>query len=571
MGGVPTSKNYVESANQYIADVLNGTVPACKFTKRACERQLEDLEKQQDPAWPYRFNIEKASKVCRYVEKNPHIKGKKFANTPIRLEGWQCFVLTTAFGWLNKTTDLRRFRRCYIEVAKGNGKTPLMSALCNYMAFGDDEPGAEVYCAATSRAQANLLFNVSQAMLRKMPEFCSRADIDVAAHSINQTATASFFRPVSSEAGTVEGINPYFICVDELHAHQTRELYDNLDTANGKRDGSMLFAITTAGSNRAGVCYDVRNYIVKILEKVFQDESVFGCIWTIDDEDDWAAGPGVWRKANPNWGVCVSPEDIGLKANKAMQQSSSQPAFQQKHLNLWTSTDHAWMDMRKWEACADPDLSDVDFETQPCIVGMDLASKLDLLSLMRVFWRDLGDIKTKQMKRHYYVFGINMLPQERIELAKHAQYAAWANDGWIETCPGETNDYDTVEEHIRDWAKRFYVQEVAHDQYNATSIVNHLLPEGFQMIEVPQRTVYFSPAMKELEAAVYDKRLHFDGDPVLTWAISNVVCHPDKNDNLFPNKEHQENKIDPVVALLMAINRTLNIPVQQAPFEMQWW
>jgi phage terminase large subunit-like protein len=566
-----TGKSYVEKANQYIHDVLNGVIPASKLTQRACERQLKNLEWQQDPSWAYRFDNDKAERVCFFIEQCPHIKGKKFANTPIHLEGWQCFVLTTAFGWLDKETDLRRFRRCYIEVAKGNGKTPLMSALCNYMAFMDGEPGAEVYCAATSRAQANLLFNTSQGMLRKMPEFCSRAGVEVTAHSINQLSSTSFFRPLSSEAGGVEGINPYFIVVDELHEHKSRDLYDNLDTANGKRDGSMLFAITTAGSNRAGICYDVRDYIVKILENVFSDESVFGCIWTIDADDDWAAGPDVWRKANPNWGVCVDPKEIGLKANAAIQQTSKQPTFQQKHLNLWTSTDHAWMDMRKWEACADAKLSDVDFETLPCIVGMDLAAKLDLLSLTRVFWKDLDDPVTKKMKRHYYIFGTNMLPEARIELAQHAQYAAWANDGWIDTCPGETNDYDEVEAYVRDWAKRFYVQEVAHDQYNSTSIVNHLMPEGFQMREVPQLPKYLSPAMKELEAAVYDKRLHFDGDPVLTWAISNVVCHPDKNDNIFPNKEHQDNKIDPVVALLMAINRVMFIPVHQEAFAVEFW
>src|ERR1700743_1624936 len=209
-----TAEGYVNRANQYIQDVLNGAIPAGQLTKRACERQLKDLERQSDPSWQYRFDNEKAERVCFFIEQCPHIKGKKFANTPIHLEGWQCFVLTTAFGWLDKETDLRRFRSCYIEVAKGNGKTPLMSALCNYMGFMDGEPGAEVYCAATSTKQANLLFNVSQAMLRKMPEFCQRAGVEVTAHSINQLGSSSFFRVLSSESETAEGINPYFICVD---------------------------------------------------------------------------------------------------------------------------------------------------------------------------------------------------------------------------------------------------------------------------------------------------------------------------------------------------------------------
>lgn len=596
----PDASPHITAAHRYIASVLDGSIPSCKWVRLACERQLRDLKQSEDESYPYQFDVSAAERVCRFVELSPHIKGKKFAGKLIHLEDWQCFILTVVFGWLNKFTKLRRFRRAYSEIAKGNGKSALTSAVSNYMAFAEGEPGAEVYSAATNRDQAKIVWSVSHAMLRAMPEFCERAGVDPAAHSINQLRTNSFFRPLSSDANSAEGAIPYFVCVDELHAHPTRDLYDNLDTANGKRDGSLLWAITTAGSDRAGICYEVRSYITKILENVVQDDSVFGIIFTIDDEDEWSAGPEVWRKANPNWGISVDPFEIGTKIQRALQVSSSQPTIQTKHLNKWVNADHAWMDMQRWAKCADPTLDEDDFSGDSSILGLDLASKLDLLAKIKLFWKDIPltvaiescdqgqcdakDCKNiaflfrtsngkkvceshrnrilerKTSKRHYYAFGDYWTPEERVEHSSNSQYKGWVIDEHLHTCPGETNDYDIVEDSIRADCRKFEILEVAHDQYQAVTIVNHLAPEGITMAEVPQLPKYLSEPMKELEAAVYDGRFHFDGDPIMTWAVSNVVCHRDKNDNLFPTKETYENKIDPVTALLTALNRVMATP-----------
>jgi phage terminase large subunit-like protein len=483
----------------------------------------------------------------------PHVKGRKFVGRTISLEPWQCFILTTVFGWLSKETGLRRFRRAYTEVAKGNGKSALSSAVSNYMAVADGEPGAEVYAAATTRDQARVVFSVSQAMLRGMAKFCERAGVEVTAYSINKMRSNSLYRALSSDANSVEGIQPYFICVDELHAHPSRDLYDNLDTANDKREGSLLWAITTAGSDRAGICYEQHLYVKKILERSVYDESYWGIIFTLDDEDRWGE-PEELRKANPNWGVSVDPVEIMQKVGKALQIASAQPGVKTKNGNIWVNADHAWMDMQRWAKCADPKLDEADFEGQPCIVGLDLASKLDLLAKVRIFWKDVEE------KRHYYVFGDYWTPEARLELTQNSQYQGWAIEGQLHTCPGETNDYDVVEDAIRTDCRRFQVLEVAHDPYQAQQFVNHLQPEGIVMVEVPQLPKTLSEPMKELEAAVYDGRFHFNGDPILSWAISNVVCHRDKNDNLFPNKERYENKIDPVTALLTALNRVMATP-----------
>jgi phage terminase large subunit-like protein len=455
------------------------------------------------------------------------------------------------------------------------------------MAFAEREEGAEVFSAATTRDQARVVFFVSQAMLRKMPEFCARFGVEVCAHSINQLSTNSFFRPLSSDANSVEGINPYFICIDELHAHPGRDLYDNLETANGKRAGSLLWAITTAGSDQAGICYEQHKYVCRILDGSAKDDSFFGIIFTIDDDDDWALVENI-RKANPNWGVSVDPAEIGQKLQKALQLASAQPTFKTKHCNVWVNADHAWMDMQRFRKCADPTLNEEDFLGLPCIVGLDLANKIDILASLKLFWRDdeyplpprdlssraersdgeagasgvegpalAGVDDDPKPKRHYYAFGTYWLPEARIEQAQNSQYAGWVVEERIRTCPGEVNDFDQVEEAIREDGRRFDVREVAHDPWNAVEVVNHLQQEGMTMVEIAQVVKSLSEPMNELEAAVYDGRFHYNGDPVFEWAVSNVVAHRDRNGNLFPTKESAEKKIDPVSALLNAMNRCM--------------
>jgi phage terminase large subunit-like protein len=492
-----------------------------------------------------------------FVERFPHIKGP-LAGRLIRLEPWQVFILTTVFGWINKDTGKRRFRRAYVECPRGSGKSALSSPIAVYMAFMDSEQGAEVYSCATTREQARIVFKLAQDMLRKMPSVCTRYGIELAKDTVFQQSSNSLFKALASEAQSLDGLNIHCAVVDELHAHPNRELWDVIETGLGKRDQSLLWAITTAGTNQFGICYEIHSYIKKIIERVIVDESWFGIIYSCDEEDPWDT-PETARKANPNYGVSVFPDELAQMVRKAQNIASAQPAYKTKHLNVWCNANSAWMNIAKWNACADPTLDESDFEAVPCIVGLDLASKLDLLSAVRLHWRDIKNEETGRNERHYYVFHQSWLPQDTITESINAHlYGGWIIEGHLIAFPGATNDYDAIEDYVRDNARRFQVQEVAHDQYNATSIVNHLMPEGITMVEVPQRTIFLSPAMKELEAAVADGRLHHNGDPLLTWAVSNVTAHPDKNDNLFPNKENKDNKIDPCTALLMATNRAMN-------------
>jgi phage terminase large subunit-like protein len=544
------SRDYCAIARQYAEDVVAGIIPACKWVQLACQRQLNDLGRTD---WIWRFDESRASHVCRFIELLPHIKGE-WAKTRklITLEPWQIFILTTIFGWVNEFGN-RRFKKAYTAIPRKNAKSTISSGVALFLLTADGEPGAEVYSAATTRDQAKIVWGDAKSMTEKTPQFRARFGVQTSAHSVFVEHSNSFLKPLSrDQGGNHDGYNLHGGIVDEFHGHKERALWDVLVTAMGARAQPLLWAITTAGFDRSGICHEEQTYIQKVLQGVHDDEEYFGIVYTIDDDDDWT-DPACWRKANPNWGVSVKPEAIEREARKAMQMASAQNNFLTKHLNVWVNADTAWMDMRAWDACGDSALSADQFTENECVLGLDLASKIDIASKLKVFQRG-GE---------YYAFGTHYLPRRAIEQSRNSQYEGWEIDGWIKVTEGEVTDYDLIEDDIRDDCSAFSVREVAFDPFQATQLSGHLLAEGIPMVEMRPTVLNFSEPMKQLEALVLQGKFHHNNDPVLTWMISNVVCHLDRKDNIYPNKERPENKIDGVVALIMAIGRLmLTAPTQ---------
>lgn len=537
---------HVEAALRYAEDVVSGEVVACEWVRLACKRQLDDLERWQDGG-PYRFDPDAAERVCSFIELLPHIKGP-LAGKPIRLEPWQCFILTTTFGWI-KPDGKRRFRRVYIEVPRGNAKSTLSSGLALYMLALDREGGAEVYSLATTRDQARIVFSVAQHMAKRSPQYRRHFGVEVAAHSIYQQSTASKFEPLAAEGSTLDGLNIHFGCVDELHAHKSRAVYDVVETGTGKRPNSLLWIITTAGSDRAGICYEVRSYLCKVLQGVFDDDTQFGIIYSIDTDDDWTK-PEALIKANPNWGVSVETGSVLALQQKALQMPSATANFQTKHLNVWVSVNQAWMSMTKWDAMGDPGLRIEDFAGCDCMIGLDLASKVDIAAKVYAFTR-------RDMPGHYWIFGRYYLPQLAVDTAKNSQYDGWARAGLLTVTEGSVTDYDLIERELLDDCRRFRVKGVPYDPWQATQLASHMMAQRVPMIETRQIVANMSEPMKAWEALTYEGKLHHDGNPILAWMVSNVVCHRDKKDNVYPLKERDEAKIDGVVAGVMALGRWL--------------
>lgn len=566
----------VAVAIAYAEDVAAGRIPACKWSKAACQRQLDDLERWQgDPEWPFEWRADLADRVIRFVELLPHVKGE-WGGDILALEPWQRFGLACVFGWVRKDNGSRRFRTVYEEVPRKNGKSSKLAAIGLYMLTADDELGAEVYSAATTRDQAKIVFEVAQQMALRDARFRARFGVAALTHSIAARHSGSRFTPLSAEGSTLDGLNVSCALIDELHAHKTRTVHDVLDSATGSRRQPLIWKITTAGSNRSGVCYDQRTYLTKILNATLkrrggmgytvtgnavEDDSFWGIIYTVDDGDDEFA-EATWRKANPNFGVSVDPVDFERMASIAKVQAGSLSEFRTKRLNVWVNADTAWMNMLQWDACANPSLREEEFRGEPCWIALDAAFKKDLFAKVKLFRRG----------NRYVVFGRYYMPEAAVQRNGNEHLAAWAREGWIRTTPGEVLDIEAVrEELIGDSERalegdlqRHEIAECGYDPAQITQFATEMLAQGLPMVEIRPLVLHFSPAMKELEEIVAAKRLEHTGDPVLAWMIANVVCHRDAKDNIYPRKEKPENKIDGAIALIMALARAI-APGDEAP------
>jgi len=541
---------------QFAKNVVAGKVPACRYVVLACQRHLDDLDRVEDDGFDFYFDPEAAEKKLSLIELMPFVKGEwAHKRQLVSLEPWQKFGLMATFGWMRKSTGLRRFRESYWEVGRKNGKSVIAAGIGICMFVADGEVGAEVYSGATSEKQAWEVFRPARLMVKRSPMLVEHSGIEVNASNMNLPADESRFEPIIGDPG--DGASPSCAIVDEYHEHRTSSLYDTMLTGMGARRQPLMFVITTAGSDIAGPCYDKRRAVVEMLEGSTPDDELFGWIWTIDEGDDWT-DPGVLAKANPNIGVSVYREYLLSQQQRAINNARFANTFKMKHLNVWTSAKSAFFNMASWNECEDRSLSIDDFEGQPCVLGFDLARKLDMNSVARVFTREIDG------KTHYYSVSPKFyVPEDAIFDAESQRMAerfrAWLKSGHLTATDGAEIDYRQILADVIEINHKTPVEECPIDPHGATALSHDLDDEGFTPITVTQNYTNLSDAMKELEAAVMSGRFHHDGNPIMTWCASNVIGKtlPGNDDVVRPIKQGTENKIDGVVALIMAVGRAM--------------
>lgn len=539
-----TSKDFCKVAAKYEADVLSGKVLACEFVKKAVRRNQEDRKRYKDHGL-YAFSESEGNRVCKFIELLTHTKGA-LAGQKIKLEPWQVWILSTIFGWRRRSDGGRRFRRVYIEVPRGNGKSCLSSCVALYCLLADREPGAEVYSFATTRDQAKIVFGDAKQMCVANQALRHNFGLEVLANALYVPRTNSTFQAKSAEGSTLDGLNTHFACVDELHAHKTRAVYDVVETSMGKRLNSLLWVITTAGFDTSGICYEVRTMVRGVLDGTIEDETQFGVIYTIDEDDDWTTEEAL-IKANPNWGVSVMPDVIIPLQKKAMAIASATNNFKTKHLDVWCSAGTAWMDLVAWNRCGHMrDLDDM--LGKPCVIGLDLGAKNDVTAKVIVFKE-----QDENGKPRFYISTKLYLPEAAVEKSTNAQYQGWADTGAITVTGGAMTDLSRIEEEIREDLSRFDVQAIAYDPWQATQLAVNLSEDGAPMVEYRNTVQNLSEPMKWLEALVQDGKLTHDENPAMDWMMGNVVAKLDAKDNIYPRKERYEQKIDGPVALIYGL------------------
>jgi phage terminase large subunit-like protein len=554
------STPYSDKANAYMADVLSGRVPACNSVRLAVQRAQNDRLKAAQPGYPFRFDDAKADRVCKFIEMLTHIQGP-LAGTRIRLEPWQIFFLRDLFGWVWVETGHRRYRRAYLEVPKGNGKTILAAGIALYMLCGDGEGGADIIATASSYEQAKLCLDTARNMAEKDAKLCKAFGLEVMARQVRMPKTNSKLRGLPSKGSATEGTSVHCAVLDELHLAKTRAVFDSLRTAASKRPQAMLVCITTAGNDTSGVCFEVHTYLEQVLEGVKVDESFFGVIYSLDDADDWLTEAS-WRKANPCFGISVDAQGLREEANRARQLVSMEEGFKQKHLCMWSGSfgEEPFLELEKVRRCFDANLKD-DLAGETAI-GMDLASRLDLTAVARLH------AKTIDGKLHYYAFVKAWLPSETLAKAKNASYPAWLKGGHLTETPGNTTDLSYVEDYLNQVLDCHAVRGILYDPLQSNMLVSRVSkgrPEHAEkFIEFTQSGKYYTSGMLLLEELVADGRFHTDS-PLLMWCLANLRCKKGVTNLLYPTRpKEQSQKIDAAVAVVMALTACSTTPLTES-------
>jgi phage terminase large subunit-like protein len=497
-----------------------------------------------------RYNPKLADHAVNFIEALKHTKGE-WHGKPFELLPWQRKIITDIFGTV-KENGYRQYNMAYIEIPKKQGKSELAAAVALYLLCGDGEWGAEVYGCAADRSQASIVFDVACQMVQQCQTLRKVVKIIPSQKRIVYPALNSFYQVLSAESYTKHGINVHGVIFDELHAQPNRDLFDVMTHGSGDaRKQPLYFLITTAGTDRHSICYEQHRKAEDILRGKRKDPTFYPVIYGAADDDDWSSEE-VWKKANPSLGVTVDISKLRSAYLSAKENPAEENLFRQLRLNQWVKQSVRWMPMEKWEACSFP-VDEGELAGRVCYGGLDLASTTDITALVLVFPPRTAD--EKLMVLPYF-----WLPEETLELRVRRDkvpYDVWQKKGRIMVTEGNVMHYEELETFIGLLKNKFDIKEIAYDRWNAAQIVQRLGDMGLTMVPFGQGFASMSSPTKELMKLVLEKRIAHGGNEPLAWMADNVTVRTDPAGNIKPDKEKSTEKIDGIVALIMALDRAL--------------
>lgn len=540
-------------AELYAEQVRDGVVLVCEYVQLAVRRYTADLDNALDKGWY--FDKKAAMRAINFIEKLKHTKGE-WAGQRFRLEPWQQFVLWNIFGWKN-ADGTRRFRYAYIEIARKNGKTALSAGVGLYMLFADGESRPEVYSAATVKDQAKICFSDAVAIVKATD---LKNYLTPYRNSIVYESKGGTFKPLSSDYGTHDGLNPSCGIIDEFHAHKDSGMFDVIKSAFGARRQPLMFIITTAGFNKSGACYAYRENVIKVLRGVNEDDSLFGIIYTLDSKEEWD-NPKMWIKSNPNLGVSLSADYLADQVKDAKNRPEAVRNVMTKNVNLWVDAERTWILDDAWQKCAGT-TAPADLKGCACWGGLDLSNVSDITAYVLLFHEN----DRFQLLPHFWIPEEKMLEKIRKE---NINYDRWVADGYVTVTPGNVIDYDFVKADILRIVADYDLRTSAYDRWNSSQTIIDLQNEGMECNPFGQGYGSMSAPTKEFEKLVLTEKIEHFGNPVLRWMLSSTVVKSDPAGNIKPDKEKSTQKIDGIVAAIMALGEwmTAQADDESNPYE----
>ena len=541
------TKTKIHPAEQYAQQVLAGEVMVCEFVTLAVKRYYNDLENALDKGWY--FDRKAAIRAIGFIEKLKHTKGK-WAGQRFKLESWQQFILWNIFGWM-KADGTRRFRYVYVEIARKNGKTALSAGIGLYMLFADGEARPEVYSAATVKDQARICFSDAVEIVKKTD---LKNYLSPYRNSIVYELKSGMMKPLSSDYGTHDGLNPSCGIIDEFHAHKDSGMFDVIKSAFGARRQPLMFIITTAGFNKNGACYAYRSNVIKILQGINEDDSLFGIIYTLDSKEEWD-NPKMWIKSNPNLGISVFPEYLADQVNDAKNRPEAVRNVMTKNVNLWVDAEKTWILDDMWQKC----IGTTDIKSLrgcKCWGGLDLSNFSDITAFVLLFHEN----EKFQLLPFFWIPEDKMLEKIRKE---NINYDKWSSLGFVKVTAGNVLDYDFVKADILQIAEIYDLQSTAYDRWNASQTIIDLQNEGMECSPFGQGYGSMGAPTKEFEKMVLTEKIEHFGNPVLRWMMASTVVKTDPAGNIKPDKEKSSQKIDGIVASIMALGEWMTAQAEE--------
>jgi phage terminase large subunit-like protein len=551
-------RSQADPATAYALDVVSGAIVAGPHVRDACKRHLADLE--AGPRRGLLWSPESAQRALDFFSQVLKFPDGDRAGQPFHPEPWQAFVVGSIFGWLRADDGLRRFRTCYLETGKGSGKSPLGAGMGLYLLTADKQQGAECYCAAVTRDQAQIAFRDAVRMVDASPALSSRLQKSGSRQVFNLAVTSgftrgSFFRPISSEGRALDGKRVHFALLDEVHEHPSALVVDKITAGIKALRQPLIAEITNSGYDRSSVCWSHHQYSVKVASGALQDDEWFGYVCALDEGDRPLEDESCWIKANPSLGVTIRHDYLRKQVREARGMPAKESIVLRLNFCVWTDAANPWIDGELWRQCETAfDLDEV--EGVPCWAGLDLSGKNDLTACCLV-WR-MTDGKYRAASWFW-------TPKDTLDERGRRDgvpYGVWADDGVLEAPPGRAINLQFVAMKLAELSARFSIQAIAFDPYHIEYLRQaadevgaelNLIPHGQGYAKTAKSNLYMPRSIELLEQAVFEGAIQILPSPVLSWNSASAVLEADAKGNRIFQKRKSTGRIDGLVALSMAM------------------